>query len=127
MCRKEDNMLELVINNVRADGYVTDFTVSSAPKKDSSAFENHDGSTVGGYIGDIITLNITLKKVPTSAAAKISGAVSGKTFPVTYSSPAAVSAQFKKTAYKAVSRGKGLEWDMSLTLESAAPVGGSRL
>ena len=110
MCRKEDNMLELVINNVKADGYVTDFTVSSAPKKDSSAFENHDGSTVGGYIG-----------------AKISSAVSGKTFPVTYSSPAAVSAQFKKTAYKAVSRGKGLEWDMSLTLESAAPVGGSRL
>lgn len=33
MCRKEDNMLELVINNVRADGYVTDFTVSSAPKR----------------------------------------------------------------------------------------------
>lgn len=120
-------MFELTIGSLKLDDYVTEFSVDASPKKDENAFENYDGTTIRGYVGDIITLDIKLKKVPTALSQELSAALAAETVNVSYTSPSAVSAVFTKNSYSAASRSKGPGWDISISLESAAPVGGSYL
>lgn len=120
-------MFDLVIGEMKVDQYVDAFSVNAAPAGDDNEFRNYDGSTVRSDTGDIITLNISLKRVPTNISKQLSSALSGNDVEVSFTSPMAVSETFRKIRYSADCRAKGLEWNIDITLESAAPVGGSRL
>ena len=119
-------MFDLVIGEMKVDQYVDAFSVNAAPAGDDNEFRNYDGSTVRSDTGDIITLNISLKRVPTNISKQLSSALSNDV-KVSFTSPMAVSETFRKIRYSADCRAKGLEWNIDITLESAAPVGGSRL
>lgn len=119
-------MFELTIAGNNVAEWVTDFKVDSSPASDNS-FTNHDGSKVYGDGGSIVKLDIRLGRVPTSVSQKISSAVESGEVEVSYTSPSPTSAKFIKKRYQASAKAKGASWDISLTLESAAPVGGSCL
>ena len=119
-------MLELIIGGVKVDEYVSEFRVGATPAG-SSGFKNYKGETVSDESGDYISLNIQLSKVPTAVADALSAAICSESIPVSYTSPGTVAAKFKKTSYNADSRSRGTTWNISLSLESTAPVGGSCL
>lgn len=119
-------MLELIIAGNNVAEWVTLFNVDSSPAE-SDSFKNHDGSKVYGNGGSIVKLDIRLGRVPTSVSQKIAGAVESGEVEVTYTSPTTTSAKFVKKRYQASAKAKGSAWDISLSLESAAPVGGDCL
>ncbi len=119
-------MFTLTLGTLSLEDYLTDFTITKAKIKDPEAFECFDGTTIGGNKGETVTLDIRLKKVPLKIYESISSVILADTFPVQYTS-SAEKTSFKKVKESAQSRSKGLEWDITLILESAAPVGGSCL
>ena len=119
-------MLELIIGGVKVDEYVSVFRVGATPAG-SGGFKNYKGETVSDESGDYISLNIQLSKVPTAVANSLSAALSSDSVPVSYTSPGTVAAAFRKTSFDADSRSRGTTWNISLSLESTAPVGGSCL
>lgn len=127
-------MFKLKIGDIEIQKYLTDFSFGSASRSTqksrnaSGGFECYDGTVIssdGRVIppeeasSEIITLNISLKKVPSGEAETIRGAVSESTFDVECPSPA-ISGSYKKTSYNSSSRTKGIEWDIDMVLESAA-------
>ena len=119
-------MFELTIAGNNVAEWVTGFVVDSSPASEDN-FKNHDGSKVYGNGGSIVKLDIRLGRVPTSISQKISSAVESGEVAVTYTSPTPTSAKFVKKRYQASAKAKGTTWDISLSLESAAPVGGDCL
>ena len=119
-------MFELVIAGNSVAEWVTVFTVDSAPSSDN-VFTNHDGSKVYGNGGSIVNLDIRLNNVPTSVSQKLASAVESGDIAVSYTSPSPTSATFRKKRYRASAKAKGACWDITLSLESAAPVGGDGL
>ena len=119
-------MFELTIAGNNVAEWVTGFVVDSSPASDNG-FTNYDGSKVYGNGGSIIKLDIRLGRVPTSISQKISAAVENGEVAVTYTSPTPTSAKFVKKRYQASAKTKGTAWDISLSLESAAPIGGDCL
>ena len=119
-------MFELVIAGNNVAEWVTGFVVDSSPASDNS-FTIYDGTKVYGNGGSIVKLDIRLGRVPTSISQKISSAVESGEIAVTYTSPTPTSAKFVKKRYQASAKAKGTAWDISLSLESAAPVGGDCL
>ena len=122
-------MFELFIAGNNVAEWVTGFTVDSAPASDKSdnSFTNYDGSKAYGNGGSIVKLDIRLGRVPTSISMALASAVESGEVEVSYTSPSPTSAKFVKKRYQASVRSKGTAWDISLSLESAAPVGGDCL
>lgn len=90
------------------------------------------------YLGDRITLALTLGAVPHATAAQLADILNAESVTVEYTTPAPAVSKFKKTAYSAVCSNAdpdsdyadtdGIEWDISVTLESTeAASGGNRL
>lgn len=119
-------MLELIISDIDVSGWVTRFDTELS-EADSESFTNHDGKKITGSAGNIVKLDIQLGRVPANISQKIAAALENEELNVSYNSPSPVSALFVKKRYRASAKEKGLTWDISLTLESAAPVGGSCL
>ena len=119
-------MLELIIAGNNVAEWVTVFNVDSSPASDNS-FTNHDGSKFYGNGGSIVKLDIRLGNVPTSISMALASAVESGEVTVAYTSPSPASAKFVKKRYQASAKAKGAKWDISLSLESAAPVGGDCL
>ena len=119
-------MFELIIAGKDVAPWVTAFNVDSSPA-DSSGFKNHDGTTGYGSGGSIVKLDIRLGRVPTDVSGRLASAVENGEVTVSYTSPTPTSAKFIKKRYQASAKAKGSAWDISLSLESAAPVGGDRL
>lgn len=119
-------MFELTIAGNNVAEWVTGFNVDSSPASDNS-FTNHDGSKVYGNGGSVVKLDIRLGNVPTSISMALASAVESGEVEVSYTSPSPTSAKFVKKRYQASAKAKGAKWDISLSLESAAPVGGSCL
>lgn len=121
-------MFELIISDIHTEGYVSEFSVDCTPYKNDNDFTDFNGDKAGeGDCGDTITLNAELKRVPAELSQRLASALSGGTVEVAYTNPAVLSSVFRKKKFVSKSRTKGESWDISLTLESAAPVGGSRL
>lgn len=119
-------MFELVIAGKNVAEWVTKFDVDSSPSS-TDGFTNHDGSKVYGNGGSIVKLDIRLGRVPTDISKALSSAVESGEVEVSYTSPTPTSAKFVKKRYQASVKAKGSAWDISLSLESAAPVGGDCL
>lgn len=119
-------MLELNIAGNNVAEWVTGFNVDSSPASDNS-FTNYDGTKVYGKGGSIVKLDIRLGNVPTSISMALASAVESGEVTVAYTSPSPASAKFIKKRYQASAKAKGAKWDISLSLESAAPVGGDCL
>ena len=121
-------MFELIISDIHTEGYVSEFSVDCTPCKNDNVFTDFNGNKVGeDDCGDTITLSAELKRVPAELSQRLASALSGGTVSFSYTNPAVLSSEFRKKKFISKSRSRGLEWDISLTLESAAPVGGSRL
>lgn len=119
-------MLELIIAGYDVAPWVTGFNVDSSPAE-SDGFKNHDGTTVYGSGGSIVKLDIRLGRVPTDISNRLAAAVESGDTDISYTSPTPTSAKFIKKRYQASAKAKGSAWDISMSFESAAPVGGDRL
>lgn len=119
-------MFELTIAGNNVAEWVTGFVVDSSPASDNG-FTNYDGSKVYGNGGSIVKLDIRLGRVPTDISKALASAVESGDVTVSYTSPTPTSAKFIKKRYQASAKAKGSAWDISLSLESAAPVGGDCL
>ena len=97
------------------------------------------GLAVQDYLGDKITLSLSLGGVPHDTAAQLAEILNAESVTVEYTTPAPAVSKFKKTAYSATCSNAapdtadyddtdGIEWDISVTLESTeAASGGDRL
>lgn len=119
-------MFELTIAGNNVAEWVTGFVVDSSPASDNG-FTNYDGSKAYGNGGSIVKLDIRLGRVPTDISKVLASAVESGDVTVSYTSPTPTSAKFIKKRYQASAKAKGSAWDISLSLESAAPVGGDCL
>lgn len=119
-------MFELTIAGKNVAEWVTGFVVDSSPASDNG-FTNYDGSKEYGNGGSNVKLDIRLGRVPTETSRALSSALESGEVEVSYTSPITTSAKFVKKRYQASAKAKGSAWDISLSLESVAPIGGDCL
>lgn len=117
--------MTLAIAGIDVSEYMTDYDVSrSASSNSANGFPNWDGAIIdekGQTIPNsriVISISVSLKKVPRTLAAEIASAVEAEVFPVTYASPAASSGEFTLSSYRATARRYGEEWDIEFSCNS---------
>lgn len=96
------------------------YSVTLQPEGGGNDFTTANGEVISGNVGDRVIISAELVSVPDEYARVISNAVSASEFGVTYSTPCTAAAKLHKTSYKAYAKKKAAEWDISLTITSAA-------
>ena len=132
-------MVKTVIGGVDVQGWIEDYKIDISPVYGGNSFTDVNGEEVQDYLGDKITLRLSLGGVPHNVAAQLAEILNAESVTVEYTTPAPAVSKFKKTAYSAVCSNadpetadfgdtNGIEWDISVTLESTeAASGGDRL
>ena len=112
-------------DSIDDDGY----KVTIAPTYGDNGFTDINGNEVQDYLGDRVTLALSLIDVPHEAAARLAGILAAESVTVDYTTPAPDSRVFKKTSYSANCSDSdpanpdpdntgGVTWDIDVTLES---------
>ena len=132
-------MVKTVIGGLAVQGWIEDYKIDISPVYGGNAFTDVNGEEVQDYLGDKITLRLSLGAVPHTLAAQLADILNDESVEVEYTTPAPAVSKFKKTAYSAVCSDadpdtadfddtNGIEWDIDVTLESTeAASGGDRL
>ena len=132
-------MVKTKIGSLAVQEWIEDYKIDISPVYGGNSFTDINGEEVQDYLGDKITLSLSLGGVPHGKAAQLANILNAESVTVEYTTPAPATSKFKKTAYSAVcsnadpdtadfDKTGGIEWDISVTLESTeAAVGGDRL
>ena len=132
-------MVKTVIGGLAVQDWIEDYKVDISPIYGDNSFTDINGEEVQDYLGDRITLALSLGAVPHDTAAQLADILNAESITVEYTTPAPAVSKFKKTAYSAVCSNAdpdtadfdntdGIEWDINVTLESTeAAAGGDRL
>lgn len=132
-------MVKTVIGELAVQDWIEEYKIDISPVYGDNSFTDINGEEVQDYLGDRITLNLSLGGVPHTLAAQLAEILNNDSVEVEYTTPAPAVSKFKKTAYSAVCSNAdpdtadfddtgGIEWDISVTLESTeAASGGDRL
>lgn len=132
-------MVKTVIGGLAVQDWIEDYKIDISPVYGDNSFTDINGEEVQDYLGDKITLSLSLGGVPHDTAARLAEILNAENVTVEYTTPAPATSKFKKTAYSAVcanadpdtadfDKTGGIEWDISVTLVSVtAAVGGDRL
>lgn len=132
-------MVKTKIGSLAVQDWVEDYKVDISPVYGDNSFTDINGEEVLDYLGDKITLSLSLGGVPHDTAARLAEILNAENVTVEYTTPAPATSKFKKTAYSATCSNAdpdttdpddtdGIEWDISVTLESTeAASGGNRL
>lgn len=132
-------MVKTVIGGLAVQDWIEDYKIDISPIYGDNSFTDVNGEEVQDYLGDRITLALSLGAVPHNTAAQLAEILNTESVTVEYTTPAPAVSKFKKTAYSAVCSNAdpdtadfddtgGIEWDINVTLESTeAAAGGDRL
>ena len=119
-------MLEFMIGDVSIARWVSSCKIGKNRKKDDNAFEDWDGSSAENFIGYYVTLDVQLSAVPSDVFIQLSDLLAKGEANVSCSPDiSAVLCTCERFDYE--SRSKGESWNITLSLKSAAPIGGSCL
>ena len=132
-------MVKTIVGGIAVQDFIEEYKIDISPVHGDNSFTDINGEEVQDYLGDRITLNLSLGGVPHTLAAQLADILNKDSVEVEYTTPAPAVSKFKKTAYSAVCSDadpdtadfddtNGIEWDISVTLESTeAASGGGRL
>lgn len=132
-------MVKTVIGGLAVQGWIEDYKIDISPVYGGNSFTDVNGEEVQDYLGDKITLRLSLGGVPHTAAAQLADILNTDSVTIEYTTPAPAVSKFKKTAYSAVCYDAdpdeedyevtdGIKWDIDITLESTiAASSGDRL
>ena len=132
-------MVKTIVGGIAVQDFIEEYKIDISPVNGDNSFTDINGEEVQDYLGDRITLNLSLGAVPHTLAAQLAEILNKGSVEVEYTTPAPAVSKFKKTAYSAVCSDadpdtadfddmNGIEWDISVTLESTeAASGGDRL
>ena len=132
-------MVKTIVGGLAVQDWIEDYKIDISPVYGDNSFTDVNGEEVQDYLGDKITLSLSLGGVPHDTAARLAEILNAENVTVEYTTPAPAVSKFKKTAYSAVcsnadpdtadfDKTGGIEWDISVTLVSVtAAVGGDRL
>ena len=132
-------MVKTIVGGIAVQDFIEEYKIDISPVHGDNSFTDINGEEVQDYLGDRITLNLSLGGVPHTLAAQLAEILNNDSVEVEYTTPAPAVSKFKKTAYSAVCSNAdpdtadfddtgGIEWDISVTLESTeAASGGDRL
>lgn len=132
-------MVKTIVGGLAVQNWIEDYKIDISPVYGDNSFTDINGEEVQDYLGDKITLSLSLGGVPHETAARLAEILNAENVTVEYTTPAPATSKFKKTAYSAVcsnadpdtadfDKTGGIEWDISVTLVSVtAAVGGDRL
>lgn len=132
-------MVKTIVGGLAVQNWIEDYKIDISPVYGDNSFTDVNGEEVQDYLGDRITLSLSLGGVPHETAARLAEILNAENVTVEYTTPAPATSKFKKTAYSAVcsnadpdtadfDKTGGIEWDISVTLVSVtAAVGGDRL
>lgn len=132
-------MVKTIVGGIAVQDFIEEYKIDISPVHGDNSFTDINGEEVQDYLGDRITLSLSLGAVPHTLAAQLADILNAESVEVEYTTPAPAVSKFKKTAYSAVCSGSDpeeedyektdkIEWDISVTLESTeAASGGDRL
>ena len=132
-------MVKTIVGGIAVQDFIEEYKIDISPVHGDNSFTDINGEEVQDYLGDRITLNLSLGGVPHTLAAQLAEILNNDSVEVEYTTPAPAVSKFKKTAYSAVCSDadpdtadfddtNGIEWDIDVTLESTeAASGGDRL
>lgn len=132
-------MVKTKIGSLAVQDWIEDYKIDISPVYGDNSFTDINGEEVLDYLGDKITLSLSLGGVPHDTAARLAEILNAEAVTVEYTTPAPATSKFKKTTYSATCSSAdpdtadfedtdGIEWDISVTLESTeAASGGDRL
>ncbi|MGN0598888.1 MAG: hypothetical protein ACI4JK_03240 [Oscillospiraceae bacterium] len=132
-------MVKTVIGGVDVQKWIEEYKIDISPVYGGNSFTDVNGEEMQDYLGDKITLRLSLGAVPHEQAAQLADILNKDSVEVEYTTPAPAVSKFKKTAYSAVCSDADpdetdyevtdrIEWDINVTLESTiAASGGDRL
>ena len=124
-------MVKTVIGGVDVQKWLEDYKIDVSPVYGGNSFTDVNGEEVQDYLGDKITLRLSLGGVPHTAAAQLAEILNAESVTVEYTTPASAVSKFKKAEYSAVCSDAdpdevdydvtdGIEWDIDVTLESVS-------
>lgn len=132
-------MIKTKIGSLAVQDWVEDYKVDISPVYGDNSFTDINGEEIQDYLGDRITLSLSLGGVPHDTAVQLANILNAESVTVEYTTPAPAVSKFKKSAYSATCSNAdpdttdfddtdGIEWDINVTLESTeAASGGDRL
>ena len=132
-------MIKTKIGSLAVQDWIEDYKIDISPVYGDNSFTDVNGEEVQDYLGDKITLSLSLGGVPHDTAVQLANILNAESVTVEYTTPAPAVSEFKKSAYSAVCSNAdpdtadydntdGIEWDINVTLESTeAASGGNRL
>lgn len=132
-------MIKTKIGSLAVQDWLEDYKIDISPVYGDNSFTDVNGEEVQDYLGDRITLSLSLGGVPHGTAVQLAEILNAESVTVEYTTPAPAVSKFKKTAYSATCSNAdpdtadfddtdGIEWDINVTLESPeAASGGNRL
>lgn len=132
-------MVKTIVGGIDVQKWIEEYKIDIFPVYGGNSFTDINGEEVQDYLGDKITLRLSLGEVPHPAAAQLADILNTDSVEVEYTTPAPAVSQFKKTAYSAICYDAdpdeedyevmdGIKWDIDVTLESnIAASSGDRL
>ena len=132
-------MVKTIVGGLAVQDWIEDYKIDISPVYGDNSFTDVNGEEVQDYLGDKITLSLSLGGVPHDTAAQLANILNAESVTVEYTTPAPAVSKFKKSAYSATCSNAdpdttdfdntdGIEWDTSVTLEpTEAASGGNRL
>ena len=124
-------MVKTIVGGIAVQDFIEEYKIDISPVHGDNSFTDINGEEVQDYLGDRITLNLSLGAVPHTLAAQLAEILNKGSVEVEYTTPAPAVSKFKKTAYSAVCSDAdpdevdydvtdGIEWDIDVTLESVS-------
>jgi hypothetical protein len=124
-------MVKTIIGGVDVQKWIEEYKIDISPVYGGNGFTDVNGEEVQDYLGDKITLRLSLGEVPHPAATQLADILNTDSVEVEYTTPAPAVSKFKKTAYSAVCYDAdpdeedydvtdGIKWDIDVTLESVS-------
>ncbi|MGN1137079.1 MAG: hypothetical protein ACI4SF_12780 [Oscillospiraceae bacterium] len=132
-------MVKTVIGGVDVQKWIEEYKIDISPVYGGNSFTDVNGEEVQDYLGDKVTLRLSLGAVPHPVAEQLAEILNAESVEVEYTTPAPAVSKFKKMSYSAVCSDADpdevdyditdcIEWDIDVTLESTeAASGGDRL
>lgn len=122
-------MVKTIIGDLAVQDYITDYKIDISPVYGENSFTDIYGEEIQDYLGDKITIDLSLGEVPHDIAVQLAEKLNAESVQVEYTTPAPAVSSFKKTSYSAVcfdadpdtadfDETGGIKWDISITLES---------
>lgn len=122
-------MVKTIIGGLAVQDHITDYKIDISPVYGENSFTDIYGEEIQDYLGDKITIDLSLGEVPHDMAVQLAEKLNAESIQVEYTTPAPAVSSFKKTSYSAVcsdadpdtvdfDKTGGIKWDISITLES---------